>query len=107
MGHPYLAVPLCRFLVLGALLGVIFANILVHNNFLNSVYYPHIIIISMAVYFGAIAKAPLTAVILLTEMIGTVQQVLPMILTTFIAYYILDLLGGRSLYEEQRIQDEY
>lgn len=94
-------------LVLGALLGVIFANVLVHNNVISTTYYPHIIIISMAAYFGAIAKAPFTAVILLTEMVGTVEQVLPMILTTFIAYYILDLLGGRSLYDEQRVQMDF
>lgn len=53
----------------------------------------------MAAYFGAIEKAPFTAIMLLTEMIGTVQQVLPMIIVTFVAYYILDILGGKPIYE--------
>lgn len=66
-------------LVLGALLGVIFANLLIHNGIITSTYYPHIII-SMA------------------------HQVLPMVITVFIAYYVLDLLGGRPIYEALRIQ---
>lgn len=91
-------------LTLGALLGVIFANILIHNNVISSFYYPHIIIISMAAYLGAVLKAPITATILLTEMVGTIQQVLPIIITTFIAYYVLDLLGGRPIYAALRWQ---
>lgn len=91
-------------LTLGALLGVIFANLLVHNNIISSFYYPHIIIISMAAYFGAIERAPITAIILLTEMVGTIQQILPLVITTFIAYYVLDLLGGRPIYEALRLQ---
>lgn len=91
-------------LTLGALLGVIFANILIHNNIITSFYYPHIIIISMAAYLGAVLKAPITATILLTEMVGTIQQILPIIITTFIAYYILDLLGGRPIYAALRYQ---
>lgn len=66
-------------LVLGALLGVIFTNLLIHNGIITSTYYPHIII-SMA------------------------HQVLPMVITVFIAYYVLDLLGGRPIYEALRIQ---
>ena len=58
----------------------------------------------MAAYFGAIEKAPFTAIILVTEMVGTVEQVLPMVITTFVAYYVLDLIGGRPIYEALRIQ---
>lgn len=61
----------------------------------------------MAAYFGAIEKAPFTAIMLLTEMIGTVQQVLPMIIVTFVAYYILDILCGKPIYEDLRLQMNY
>lgn len=61
----------------------------------------------MAAYFGAIEKAPFTAIMLLTEMIGTVQQVLPMIVVTFVAYYILAILGGKPIYEDLRLQMNY
>lgn len=91
-------------LVLGTLLGVFFANSLIQCNLISSTYFPHIVIISMAAYFGAIEKAPFTAIILVTEMVGTVEQVLPMVITTFVAYYVLDLIGGRPIYEALRIQ---
>ncbi|MCI1523633.1 MAG: ClC family H(+)/Cl(-) exchange transporter [Lactobacillus crispatus] len=94
-------------LVLGALLGIICANIMIKSQIILPMYFPHILVISMAAYFGAIEKAPFTAIMLLTEMIGTVQQVLPMIIVTFVAYYILDILGGKPIYEALRLQMNY
>ncbi|QLL73622.1 ClC family H(+)/Cl(-) exchange transporter [Lactobacillus crispatus] len=94
-------------LVLAALLGIICANIMIKLQIILPMYFPHILVISMAAYFGAIEKAPFTAITLLTEMIGTVQQVLPMIIVTFVAYYILDILGGKPIYEALRLQMNY
>lgn len=94
-------------LVLGALLGIICTNLLIKVQIIAPMYYPHILVISMAAYFGAIEKAPFTAIMLLTEMVGTIQQVLPMIITVFFAYYVLDLLGGKPIYEALRLQMNY
>lgn len=94
-------------LVLGAILGIFCANLMIKTNIITPTYYPHILVISMAAYFGAIEKAPFTAVMLITEMVGTVQQVLPMVITVFIAYYVLDLLGGQPVYEALRLQMDY
>lgn len=58
----------------------------------------------MTAYFGAIEKAPFTAVTLLTEMVGSVEQIFPMLLVTFIAYVINDWLGGRPIYSALRQQ---
>ena len=55
----------------------------------------------------AIEKAPITAIMLLTKMVGTVQQVLPLIIVTFISYYVLDLLDGKPIYEALRLQMGY
>lgn len=72
-------------LVLGALMGTIFATVFIHLGLIPTDNYTNIIIVSMAAYLGAILRAPFTAIILLTEMIGTVEQVLPMIMSVFIA----------------------
>ena len=40
-------------------------------------------------------------------MVGSVEQILPMVITTFIAYYVVDLLGGRPIYEALRLQMNY
>ncbi|WP_304203372.1 ClC family H(+)/Cl(-) exchange transporter [Lactobacillus intestinalis] len=94
-------------LVLGALLGMICANVMIKTGVISSTYFVHILVISMAAYFGAIEKAPYTAIMLLTEMVGTVQQILPLIIVTFVSYYVLDLLGGRPIYEALRLQMNY
>ena len=94
-------------LVLGAILGMICANAMIKLGIIPSMYFVHILVISMAAYFGAIEKAPFTAIMLLTEMVGTVQQVLPLIIVTFISYYVLDLLGGKPIYEALRLQMGY
>ena len=54
-----------------------------------------------------IEKAPFTALTLLTEMVGSVEQIFPMLITTFIAYFVLDLLGGKPIYTALRIQMNY
>lgn len=94
-------------LVLGALLGVVFAIIMIHFNIAPKRCYGIIIVTSMCAYFGAIEKAPFTALTLLTEMVGSVEQIFPMLITTFIAYFVLDLLGGKPIYAALRIQMNY
>lgn len=94
-------------LVLGALLGVVFAVIMIHFNIAPKRCYGIIIVTSMCAYFGAIEKAPFTALTLLTEMVGSVEQIFPMLITTFIAYFVLDLLGGKPIYAALRIQMTY
>ena len=94
-------------LVLGALLGVIFAVIMIHFNIAPKRCYGIIIVTSMCAYFGAIEKAPFTALTLLTEMVGSVEQIFPMLITTFIAYFVLYLLGGKPIYAALRIQMNY
>lgn len=94
-------------LVLGALLGVIFAVIMIHSGIAPKRCYGIIIVTSMCAYFGAIEKAPFTALTLLTEMVGSVEQIFPMLVATFIAYFVLDLLGGKPIYEALRIQMDF
>ena len=94
-------------LVLGALLGMICANAMIKTHIIPSMYFVHVLVISMAAYFGAIEKAPFTAIMLLTEMVGTVQQTLPLIIVTFVSDYVLDLLGGKPIYEALRLQMNY
>lgn len=89
-------------LVIGALLGAIAATIMVHYHIIPASCFLNIIVITMAAYFGAIEEAPFTAITLLTEMIGSVDQVLPMAILTFIAYITSSLLGGAPIYESLR-----
>lgn len=89
-------------LVIGALIGAIAGVIMVHYQLVPASCYLNIIVITMAAYFGAIEEAPFTAITLLAEMVGSVDQLLPMAILTFIAYVTSSLLGGAPIYESLR-----
>lgn len=85
-------------LVLGAILGGFAGCLMIRFGLIPAKAYINLVVIGMAAYFGAIEMAPFTAICLLTEMVGTIQQILPMLLVTFIAYTVNDLLGdGQSM----------
>lgn len=58
-----------------------------------------IFLLGMSGYFGAISKAPLTAMILVTEMVGDIRNLMPLGLVTLVSYIIMDLLKGTPVYE--------
>ncbi len=89
-------------LVLGALIGAIVGIIMIRQNIIPLSCYLNLIVISMAAYFGSIEEAPFTAITLLTEMVGSVDQILPMTILTFIAYITSNLLGGQPIYAALR-----
>lgn len=91
-------------LVLGAILGGFAGCLMIRFGLIPAKAYINLVVIGMAAYFGAIEMAPFTAICLLTEMVGTIQQILPMLLVTFIAYTVNDLLGGRPIYGALREQ---
>ena len=59
----------------------------------------------MAAYFGATEGTPISAILLVTEMVGSVDQILPMTILTFIAYFTSMTLGAKnSIYEALRME---
>lgn len=85
-------------LVLGATSGALYASIMIHLGLLKEVYFLNIIIYAMAAYFGAIEKAPFTAIILISEMVGSIKHMVPLLVVTLVAYLVNDWLGGRPIY---------
>lgn len=91
--------------VLGSVLGAIAGIIMIHAGIIPASCYLNIIAISMAAYFGAAEGAPFSAILLVTETVGSIQQIFPMMMLTFIAYYVSMLLGARpSIYNALRQQ---
>lgn len=60
---------------------------------------PSFIIIGMAAYFVAIVRAPLTGIVLITEMTGRYQHMLPLLLACVTAYVVAEALGSLPVYE--------
>jgi H+/Cl- antiporter ClcA len=86
-------------LVLGALTGAIYGDIL--ENFFNfhSNYVNNFIILAMAGFFSAIVRAPITGSILITEMTGSFSYLLSISIISLVAYITAGLLKSEPIYE--------
>jgi len=86
-------------LALGSLLGALIGVICVNLGLVTQQQFPIFVILGMSGYFGAISKAPLTAMILVTEMVGDIRNLMPLGMVTLVAYIVMDLLKGAPVYE--------
>ncbi|MGI5876666.1 MAG: chloride channel protein [Dethiobacteria bacterium] len=57
------------------------------------------IVLAMAGYFTAIVRAPITGIILLVEMTGSLSHLLPLTVVSVVAYVTADLLKSNPIYE--------
>ena len=86
-------------LVLGALVGNIFGVIVCNAFGLPSEYIVNFIILAMAGHFAAIVKAPITGIILITEMTGSFEHMLALAFVVIISYLTADILKSEPIYE--------
>lgn len=86
-------------LSLGALHGLVFATIATQYFGFPEGFLSYIVMFSMAGYFASISKAPFTAILLVTEMVGGVTQLVPIAICVLVSYFIATLLGVSPIYE--------
>ncbi|MGI6450538.1 MAG: ClC family H(+)/Cl(-) exchange transporter [Desulfitobacteriia bacterium] len=87
-------------LVIGALVGGSYGHALANLNQVSPELIPNFVVFAMAALFTAVVKAPITGSILITEMTGSFQHLLPVIITCMVAYLVSDLLQIRSIYDD-------
>ena len=86
-------------LVLGAYIGAVFGSIVVPSfGWQHDLIY-RFIIISMAGFFAATVRSPITGIVLLAEMSGSTESLVAMIIVSLIAYVVPTLLGNEPIYE--------
>lgn len=86
-------------LVLGGYMGGIFAMAGIRLWGLDPVFLNNFVLLAMAGYFAAVVRAPLTGIILIFEMTGTLTQMLSLSVVSIVAYVTATLLGSRPIYE--------
>ncbi len=86
-------------LVLGALLGGLFAMTGVELAVIDPMYINNFVLLAMAGFFTAIVRAPITGIILLFEMSGSVSQMLSLAIVSVAAYITATLLKSEPIYE--------
>ncbi|MBE6019575.1 MAG: ClC family H(+)/Cl(-) exchange transporter [Clostridiales bacterium] len=86
-------------LVLGAITGGLFSRLLGLAG-MDQEYITAFVIIAMAGYFAAIVRAPVTGVVLITEMTGDFTSLLPLVLVSLTAYVVAEALGAQPIYTQ-------
>lgn len=85
-------------LILGSLIGASVGKVAIMCG-VPSEYFMNFIIMAMAAYFSAIVRAPITGIVLIAEMSGTLKMLLPIALVSFVSYYVANLLHSELIYE--------
>ncbi|BDR56058.1 hypothetical protein KIMC2_06200 [Xylocopilactobacillus apis] len=87
-------------MTLGALIGAWSANILINIGVLPINYLPNMVILGMVGFFAGVTKAPFTAILLVSEMVGGTSQVLSLLIVAITSYLVVDELSGKPIYED-------
>lgn len=82
--------------VLGSIIGSISGLLLINFNLIPAHCYLNFIAMGMAAYFAAAEGTPFSAILLVTEMVGNVDQILPMSILVFVAYFTSMVLGSNT-----------
>ena len=85
-------------LTLGAVLGALYCALMSQLGLLPARYLPNFIIYAMAGYFACISKAPFTAILLITEMVGSLAHLMPLATVAVVAYLVVNALHGEPVY---------
>ncbi|MEI7643056.1 MAG: H(+)/Cl(-) exchange transporter ClcA [Chloroflexales bacterium] len=86
-------------LAIGALLGLAIGD-MAHLVAPDAVPIPAVFaVVGMAAYFTAIVRAPLTGIVLIVEMTGNYNQMLPLLVACFCAYLVAEALRDLPIYE--------
>ena len=86
-------------LVLGAYIGAIFGSVVVPALGMEHVLIYKFIVISMAGFFAATVRSPITGIVLIAEMCGSTESLVVMIIVSLIAYVVPTILGNEPIYE--------
>lgn len=86
-------------LVLGALVGAAYGNLLFSSLGISKIYINNFIVLGMAGYFTAIVRAPITGIILISEMTGSFTHMLSLTIVSISAYIAAEFLKSEPVYE--------
>lgn len=86
-------------LIIGGSIGATFGYICINFLGVSTEFFNNFIILSMAGYFTAIVRAPITGIVLITEMTGSFTHLLSLTVVSIIAYIVADLLNSVPIYD--------
>ncbi len=88
--------PLC---ILGAYLGAIIGTVAINQFNLGEGLWEEFVVLGMAGFFSAIVRAPITGTVLVFELTGNMNNLLPLAVVSLISYATADFIGVSPMYE--------
>lgn len=85
-------------LILGAYLGAIYGNVVINLFSVPEAWLTQFIILGMAGLFAGIVRAPITGIVLITEMTGNMHHFIDIALVSILAYIVANLLKSKPIY---------
>lgn len=85
-------------LILGSYIGAIYGNLCIQWFHLDSDLWHNFIMLGMAGFFAAIVRAPLTGIVLIAEMTGSMNRMLDLVVVSIIAYVVANLMDNPPIY---------
>ncbi len=86
-------------LVLGSFIGAIFGTVAIQWFNFPQMYLANFIIMAMAGTFAAIVRAPITGIILIAEMSGSLTNLLPLAVVSLVSYLVASMMNCEPIYE--------
>lgn len=86
-------------LIAGAYVGAIYGNLVCQYMQVDEKYLASFIILGMAGFFTSIVRAPITGIILIAEMTGGFEHLLPLAVVAITSYMVAHMTGVESIYE--------
>jgi H+/Cl- antiporter ClcA len=86
-------------LIIGGGIGAVYAKTLLLTGQIDSTLFYHLIILAMAGFFSSIVRAPITGIILLSEMTGNFDHFLPLSLVCVISYVTAEVVKSKPIYD--------
>ncbi|SHJ47161.1 H+/Cl-antiporter ClcA [Dethiosulfatibacter aminovorans DSM 17477] len=86
-------------LVIGALIGSLYGQLLSAHSGMDPVYIQNMVIFAMAGFLTAVVRAPITACLLICEMTGSFTHFLPLTVVVIISYLIPEFFNCHPIYD--------
>ena len=84
-------------LAFGAIIGAIFADLMLALGWIGEEHYLMIVVLGITSFLGATSRIPLTACVFAVEALGGINNLLPIIIATTVAYLSVEASGIEDL----------
>lgn len=84
--------------ILGTYLGAIYGSVAIGLFDLNPDLWQEFVVIGMAGFFASIVRAPITGIVIVLEISGNMNSLLPLVVTSLVSYAVAEMLGSTPFY---------